>query len=212
MPSPRPPGSGVEKILVPYEILQDHVLHFVIFPCCCTQPGVRLFTCCPRFFILLGCSSPGLSLFALRAPLLLPSGCPAITSEMSHFVTIITLHLGGITAPFPLNLVVSIPWRERGFLVLLVSQRRFVFSQCKSSLCARSGRRVHRIWVGYGWTRRCKEPAQVVWFRGSSPKSFQDVASLFDGLHMQPLFLPFDGHLPPSFVCFGVVKLIDGFV
>ena len=149
MPSPRPLGSGVEKILISsYKILKDHILHFVIFPCCCTQPGVRLFTGCPWFVVPLGCSFPGLSLFTLRAPLPFPMGCPAITSEVSHFVAIITLHLRGITVPFPLGSVVSVPWREGGSLVLLISRRGFVISQCKSSLRARSCRRVHHIWIG----------------------------------------------------------------
>ena len=127
MPLPRPLGLGVEKILVSsHEIPEDHVLHFVFFPCCCTQPCVRPFACCSWFFFSLGSPSPSLSLFALRAPLSFPAGCSAVSGEMSHFITIVTLHLGDITAPFPLDPMVPVPWGEGWLLVLLIPRRGFV--------------------------------------------------------------------------------------
>ena len=135
MLSPRPPGSGVEKILIPtHEIPQDHVLYFIILASCSSQPGIRFFAGRLWFPVVLGDSSPGLSLSALQAPLLFPMGCPTIASKVSHFITIVALHLRWVAPPFPLCLVVSVSWRKRRFLVLLVSRRRFVVSQCKLSL------------------------------------------------------------------------------
>ena len=135
MPSPRPPGLGVEKILVSsHKIPKDHVFYFVVFACRPSEPGVGLFTGSLRFFFFPRRSSPSLSLAALRAPLLLPAGCSAIPGEVSHFITVIALYLGDVSMPFPLDAVVSVPRREGRLLILLVSRRRFVISQCKSSL------------------------------------------------------------------------------
>ena len=70
MPSPRPPGSGVEKILIsPHKIPEDHVLHLVVFTRGSPEPGVGFLASSLRLFFLLGGSSPGLSLAAFRTPL-----------------------------------------------------------------------------------------------------------------------------------------------
>ena len=171
MPSPRPSGSGVEKILVsPHEVPQDHILDFVILSHRPLEPGVGLFASRLRLFFFLCRSSPSLSLALFRAPLSFPSGCPTIPSEVSHFVTVITLHLRGVPVFFPLGAMISISQGEGRLLVLLISGRRLVISQCKSSLRPRSCRRVHRFCSGYGWTRRRKEPSQVVGLGGPGPK------------------------------------------
>ena len=210
MPSPRLPGSGIEKILISsHEIPEDQIFNFVVFPCCCPKPGVGLFSGHLWFLFFLDGSSPGLPLSALRAPLLFPTGCPTIPSKVSHFITVVTLHLGGVPASFPLSSMVSISWREGGFLVLLVPRRRFVVSQCKSSLYSRSCRCVHCVWIRYGWTWRCEEFAQVVQFGRPRLKSLENVMSLFDGL---PLFLSFDGRLLPSFVRLRVIELVNSFI
>jgi hypothetical protein len=39
MPSPRPPGSGVDKILVLHKTSQDQVFHFVILSRYSSEPG-----------------------------------------------------------------------------------------------------------------------------------------------------------------------------
>ena len=171
MPSPRPPGSGVEKILVSsHEIPEDHVLHLVVFTCCSSKPGVRFFAGRLWFFLFLGSSSPGLSLAAFRTPLPFPTGCSTVSGEVSHFVTIVTLHLGGVPASLSLCSMISISRGKWRLLILLVPRRRFVVSQRKSSLRPRSCRCVHRVCIGYGWTWRRKEPSQVVRFGGAGPK------------------------------------------
>ena len=135
MPSPRLPGSGVEKILISsHKIPKDHVLYFVVLTRHSSKPGVGLFSGRLWFLLFLGRSSPSLSLTAFRAPLPFPSGCPAISGKVSHLITIIALHLGGVPAPFSLSMMVSVPWGEGRLLVLLISRRRFVISQHKSSL------------------------------------------------------------------------------
>ena len=171
MPSPRPPGSGVEKILVSsHKIPKDYVLHLVVFACCSSKPGVSLFAGGLWFLLFLDCSSPGLSLSAFRAPLPFSPGCPTISGKVSHFVTIITLHLGGVPAFFPLSAMISVSLGEGWLWVLLVPRRRFIISQCESSLRPRSCRCVHCVCIGYGWTRRHKEPSQVVRLGGTGPK------------------------------------------
>ena len=173
MPLPRPPGSGVEKILVSSnQIPEDHVLHLVVFTCRSSEPGVGFFASRPRFLFLLGCSPPRLSLTPLRAPLPFSPGCPAVSSKVSHLITIVTLHLGGVSTLFPLCAVVPVSWGKGWFLILLVSWRRFIISQSKSSLRPQSCRCVHRISIGYRWTRWCKESPQVVRFGGTGPKPF----------------------------------------
>jgi hypothetical protein len=92
-------GSGVEKILIfPDEVPQNHVLDLVIFFGYCAQPGVSFIPWfwCRRvsFVFILGRSSPGLPLSPLRSPLLFSTRGPAIASEVSHFITVVTLHLG----------------------------------------------------------------------------------------------------------------------
>ena len=135
MPSPRLPGLGVEKILISsHEIPEDHILYFIVLACSPSKPGVRFFASRLWFFFFLGCSSPGLPLAVFRAPLPFSSGCPTVSSEVSHFIAVITLHLGGVPAPFSLRSMVSIPWGEWGFLVLLVTGWRFIVSHRKSAL------------------------------------------------------------------------------
>ena len=135
MPSPRPPGLGVEKILIsPHEVPEDHVLHFFVLARCSSEPGVGFLASRLRFLLFLDGSSPGLPLVAFCAPLSFPARCSTVPGEVSHFVTIVTLHLGGISTPFSLRTMVPLPWREGRFLILLVSWRRFVVRQCESSL------------------------------------------------------------------------------
>ena len=135
MPSPRPPGSGVEKILVSsHKIPKDHILHLIVFTCRSSEPRVGLFASRFRLFFFLDCSSPSLSLALFRAPLSFLLRCPAISGEVSHFVTIIALHLGGVSTPFSLCAVVSVLWGKGGLLILLVPRGRFVIGQCKPSL------------------------------------------------------------------------------
>ena len=135
MPSPRPPGLGVEKILVSsHKVSEDHVLHLIVLTGCSSKPGVCFFASRLRFVFFLGHSSPGLSLAAFRTPLPFSSGCPAISGEVSHLITIITLHLGRVSSLFPLCAMVSVSRREGWFLILLISRGRFVLSHCKSSL------------------------------------------------------------------------------
>src|ERR1700761_8409692 len=99
MPSPRPPGSGVEEILISsHKIPKDHVFYFVVFARRPVEPGIGFFVGCLRLFFSLRHSSPGLSLAAFRTPLPFLSGCPTIPGEVSHFITVITLHLGCIPA------------------------------------------------------------------------------------------------------------------
>ena len=165
MPSPRPLGEGVEKILVsPHEIPEDQILHLIILSCHHSKPGVCFLLRCFCFFFFLDCSSPGLTLFSLRTPLPFPLGCSAIMSEVSHFIAIVTLHLGEVAMPFSLYSVISIPWREGRFLILLIPWRWFIVHQSESCLGPQSRRCVHCIWIRYGWTQRCKEFCQVVWF------------------------------------------------
>ena len=121
MPLPRPLGSGIEKILVSsHKIPKDQVLHFILFSRCCSKPRVHLLTGCFWLFFFLGHPSPGLPLFAFCTPLSFPARCPTILSEVSHFITIVTLHLSEVAMPFPLCAVVSVPWWEGWLLVLLV--------------------------------------------------------------------------------------------
>src|ERR1700761_3514223 len=135
MPSPRPPGSGVEKILISsHKIPKDHVFYFVVLACRPSEPGVGFFASRLWFFFFLYCSPPCLSLSSFRAPLPFPSGCPAIPGKVSHFITIVTLHLGCISAPFSLRAMVPVPWGKGWFLILLIPRRGFIISHCESSL------------------------------------------------------------------------------
>ena len=213
MPLPRPPGSGVEKILISsHQISEDHVLYFIVFTRRSSEPRVGFLASCLWLLFLLCCSPPCLSLTPFGAPLSFSPGCPTIPGEVSHLITIITLHLRCVPMPFSLRSMVSVPWWKGGFLILLVSGRRFVVSHRKSSLRPRSCRRVHRVCIGYGWMRRGKESPQVVWFSSTGAKPFQYVSSLFDRLHVEPFFLPFDGCASPSFIRLWVVELVYRFI
>src|ERR1700761_3744861 len=121
MPSPRPPGLGVEKILVSsHEIPKDHVLHLVVLARCPSEPGVCLLASRLRFFFFsLGNSSPSLSLAVFCTPLPFSPGCPTISGEVSHFITIVTLHLGCIPSLLPLRAVIPVVRGKGWFLILL---------------------------------------------------------------------------------------------
>jgi hypothetical protein len=60
------------------------------------------------------------------------------------------------------------------------------------------GRGIHSVWI-LGWG--CKKPIEIVAMRPARLlETFEGSSSLFDGLHVEPLLLPFDGGLSPVFV------------
>ena len=104
MPSPRPLGSGVRKILVLPHGLQYQVLHFIAFPSYSSEPCIGSFEGgCLCGFLLRG---PGLCLLFLWA----------VAADVSHLTTIIALHLGQASlVHLLLALMVPFTWFEGWF-------------------------------------------------------------------------------------------------
>ena len=98
MPSPRPSGLGVGKILVLPHSLQYEVFHLVAFPSYSAKPHIGLFEGgLLRRFLLHG---SGLGFALLRA----------VVTNMPHLTAIIALHLGQSSfAHLLLVLMVSFP-------------------------------------------------------------------------------------------------------
>src|SRR5580693_324990 len=97
---------------------------------------------------------------------------------------------------------------EWWFRVLLVLWR--VVSERETTLDSGPGRGVHCVWIP-GWG--CEKPVKVNVARPAClSKAVERFPSLFDRLHVQPLFLSFNGGLSPCFVGFWIVQLVYGLV
>src|ERR1700761_7493325 len=98
MPSPRPSGSGIWKILILPHGLQYQIFHLVTFTSYSTEPHIGLFEGgLLRRFLLHG---SGLGFALLRA----------VVTNMPHLTAIIALHLGQSSfAHLLLVLMVSFP-------------------------------------------------------------------------------------------------------
>ena len=104
MPSPRPLGSGVWKILILPHHLEYQIFYFVTFPPYSTEPRVGSF-------------DRGLfHRFILRGPSLGFALLWAIATNVSHLIAIIALHLGQTSlAHLLLALMIPFMWFEGWF-------------------------------------------------------------------------------------------------
>ena len=143
MPSPRPSGSGVWKILPLPHGLKNQVLHFIAFLSHSFQPIIGAFLCSGSFGVRI--RNPGFASFSLGEGL---SFLRAITSEVSKFLTVETLYSPFVPS-FALPSNISFLWCEgwQGHLTPVVGFGVVIVTCFSSVGSSPIGRGVHGIWV-----------------------------------------------------------------
>ena len=144
MPSPRPSGSGILKILPLPHRLQDEFLDLVAFPSYLSEPRV-----CSLFHRLLGSSCLWRSGGAWCAS----TGLSTVPADMAILLAVVALYLLQISSlSLPLEIAVS-RWKRGlciGFILLssfcpYPFSIPFVYSALSYSSAV--GRGVHSIWI-----------------------------------------------------------------
>jgi hypothetical protein len=191
MPSPRPSGLGVWKILLFPQCLHDGVFSFIIFigyvfkPVICFLLWVSVmhnYTC--NLFVFIGFCLASLTCALAWLPLPLLGRLSAVPDHMSWFLTAITDDFSFVS-----RLSLSLP------SVILCTRFCLFFSARESGPCTSWGC-IHGIWISMC---RCDTLPLLLWLwsRGSEiiDSNFQVNVS----------FLHFEHLIVPLFVCLWIL-------
>ena len=145
MPSPRPSGSGVWKILPLPHGLKNQVLHLIVFLSYSLQLLIGVFFCSGPLGVCVcgSCLAP----FPLDCGL---SFLEAITSEVSILLTMKTLYSPHVPLFFlPSNVPLSRGEGRHGRLVFMAGSRGTVVTGFGSVGSSSIRRGVHGVWVAF---------------------------------------------------------------
>jgi hypothetical protein len=191
MPSPRPLGLGVWKILLFPQHLHDDIFGFIIFIGYVLEPIVCPLLWCSivrdythDLFVFIGFCLLSLAHALAQLPLPLLWWLSAVSDNVSWFLTMIADDFSFVS-----RLSLSFP------PIILCAWFCLFFGSCESGPCT-SWRYIHSIWISVGW---CDTLPLLLWLWSRGAKIIDLI------LQMDVSFLCFECLVTPLFICLRIL-------